>query len=96
MSNVFSIKEAENRNVLISMFAPGIKRFLKKGKRVKFRSDLEEGRYYNTLFFIAGGMASVKGKTCIIKQVHFEHNTITLLENAYSYSFEMLEGVYLN
>ena len=101
MSNVFSIKEVENRvsysNGFISMNAPGIKRFLKKGRKVKFRSDLKEGKNYGSLCFIGKGtMSSVKGKVCIIDSVCFATNNFKILETVYNYSLEMLEGVCLS
>jgi len=96
VSNVFSILEAYNRDTLILINTPGIKRLLRSGARVKFKSNLEEGKYYVNLHFMEGPMASVKGKICIVKSIDFDKGYFTILENVYNYSLEMLEGVYLN
>lgn len=95
MSNVFSIQEIKNREILVPLDAPGIARLLKGGARVKIRSDLVEGKVYNGIKCLRN-MAEKRGEILRVKDGNLFYYKNLFLENGYYYSLEMLEGVYLN
>ena len=95
MSNVFNIKEVEKNNTLIPINTPGVEKLLKKGAKVKFRSDLKIGKDYGAMSWLEGPMSKALSGKATITSIMSLGTTFQCKEfPCFYYSREMLEGVY--